>query len=65
MAVRVLAARQPEIVPWAWGLNGAFSVMGSAAALVIALFAGFDQALLAAAGLYAAAAVLAAGRSRA
>jgi hypothetical protein len=59
MAVRVLARRQPEIIPWAWGLNGAFSVMGSAAALVIALYSGFDQALLVAAALYAGAFVLA------
>jgi hypothetical protein len=57
MAVRLLARRQPAIIPWAWGVNGAFSVMGSAAALVIALFAGFDQALLVAAAVYAAALV--------
>jgi hypothetical protein len=64
IAVRALARAQPEIVPWAWGVNGAFSVMGSAAALVIALFAGFDQALLTAAALYAAAVPLARGRVR-
>ena len=51
-AVRLLAREAPEIIPWAWGLNGAASVMGSAAALAIALAAGFDQALLVAASLY-------------
>jgi predicted membrane-bound spermidine synthase len=57
-AVRMLARAAPAMIPWAWGLNGAASVMGSVAALVIALAAGFDQALLAAASLYAVALVL-------
>jgi predicted membrane-bound spermidine synthase len=51
-AVRLLAREAPHIIPWAWGLNGAASVMGSVAALAIALAAGFNQALLVAAGLY-------------
>jgi predicted membrane-bound spermidine synthase len=63
-AVRLLAREQPEIVPWAWGLNGAASVMGSVAALAIALAAGFDAALRAAAALYALAFLLVAGRAR-
>lgn len=57
-AVRLLAREAPEIVPWAWGLNGAASVLGSVAALAIALAAGFDQALRTAAALYAVAFVL-------
>jgi hypothetical protein len=52
VGVRVLAGESPELVPWAWGVNGAASVMGSAAALVVALLAGFDQAMLAGAALY-------------
>jgi hypothetical protein len=51
-AIRLLARQAPEVIPWAWGLNGAASVMGSAAALSLALAAGFNQALLAAAALY-------------
>ena len=51
-AVRLLAGRRPEIIPWAWGVNGATSVTGSVAAVVIALAAGFDQALLVAAAAY-------------
>jgi hypothetical protein len=50
--VRILAREAPEIIPWAWGVNGAASVMGSVAALVVALLAGFDQALLLGAALY-------------
>jgi hypothetical protein len=56
--IRILAARAPEIVPWAWGVNGAASVLGSVVALVVAMLAGFNQALLLAAALYGLAAFL-------
>ncbi|HSB11188.1 MAG TPA: hypothetical protein VLM38_16995 [Blastocatellia bacterium] len=52
IGIRILARNAPEIIPWAWGVNGATSVMGSVAALVIAILTGFNQALLAGAGLY-------------
>ena len=51
--IRILARGAPELIPWAWGVNGAASVLGSVAALVIALLAGFNQALAVAALLYA------------
>lgn len=52
IGIRVLAQNFPEFVPWAWGVNGATSVLGSVAALVIALLFGFNQALFAGAMLY-------------
>jgi hypothetical protein len=52
IGIRLLAERAPEIVPWAWGVNGATSVMGSVGALVIAILTGFNQALAVGAGLY-------------
>lgn len=52
IGIRLLARRAPEIIPWAWGVNGATSVMGSVAALVIAILTGFNQALLVGAGIY-------------
>ncbi|MFY9610034.1 MAG: hypothetical protein WAU45_15625 [Blastocatellia bacterium] len=52
IGIRILARSAPEIIPWAWGVNGATSVMGSVAALVIALVSGFNQALMIGAGLY-------------
>jgi hypothetical protein len=58
MGIRKLADTAPDLVPWAWGVNGATSVMGSVGALVIAILSGFNQALLVGAGLYALAAVL-------
>jgi hypothetical protein len=56
--IRVLAADAPDLVPWAWGINGATSVTGSIMALVLALFAGFSQVLLAGSALYVVAVLL-------
>ncbi len=50
--IRILAMRAPELIPWAWGVNGAASVLGSVGAIALAMVWGFDQALLVAAGLY-------------
>jgi predicted membrane-bound spermidine synthase len=50
--IRLLAQRAPELIPWAWGVNGAASVLGSVAAIALAMVWGFDQALLVAALLY-------------
>ena len=50
--IRILTRRAPELIPWAWGVNGAASVLGSVGAIALAMVWGFDQALLVAAGLY-------------
>ncbi len=50
--IRILAQRAPELIPWAWGVNGAASVLGSVGAIALAMVWGFDQALLVAGGLY-------------
>jgi hypothetical protein len=57
--IRLLAARAPALVPWAWGVNGAASVLGSVGAVALAMLWGFDLTLLLAAGLYLAAVVFA------
>jgi spermidine synthase len=56
--VRVVAARQPELVPWAWGINGALSVLGATLAVFIAMNWGFTVTLICGAGVYASAAAL-------
>ena len=58
--LRLLAGRAPELIPWAWGVNGAASVLGSVAAIALAMRWGFDVALLTAAALYLTAMLLAA-----
>jgi hypothetical protein len=55
--VRVLAERQPQLIPWAWGMNGALSVLGATLAVFIAMNWGFSVTLLCGAALYAAAAL--------
>ena len=42
----------PHVVPWAWGINGGMSVLGSILAIVIAMGTGFSWVLLGAAFLY-------------
>jgi hypothetical protein len=54
--MRLLATRRPDIIPWGWGLNGAFSVVGATLAVFIAMNWGFSTALIAAACVYATAA---------
>jgi predicted membrane-bound spermidine synthase len=63
--LRLLRHATPEIISWAWGVNGALSVMGSVGALALALVLGFNVALLVGAGLYLAALLLARGLARA
>jgi hypothetical protein len=40
--IRLLSERRPELVPWGWGLNGAFSVIGATLAIFIAMSWGFS-----------------------
>lgn len=56
--VRLVAAAQPQLVPWAWGINGALSVLGATLAVFIAMNWGFSVTLLCGAGVYACAAAL-------
>jgi hypothetical protein len=62
IGIRLLAKYEPELIPWAWGVNGAASVMGSVGALAIAILTGFNQALLVGAALYLIAMALIASR---
>ena len=56
--VRLLAASQPQLVAWAWGMNGALSVVGATLAVFIAMNWGFSITLACGAAVYAIAAVL-------
>jgi hypothetical protein len=42
-------------LPWAWGINAGFTVLGSVLAIVVALAAGFSAVLACAALCYVAA----------
>ena len=56
--VRLLSAGQPSLVPWAWGMNGALSVMGATLAVFIAMNWGFSVTLATGALVYLLAAAL-------
>jgi hypothetical protein len=55
--MRLVAVRRPEIIPWAWGMNGAFSVVGATVAVFVAMNWGFFCTLSIAALVYAGASV--------
>jgi hypothetical protein len=56
--VRLLSATDPQLVAWAWGMNGALSVLGATLAVFIAMNWGFSVTLLCGAIGYTAAALL-------
>jgi hypothetical protein len=56
--VRLMARRQPDLLPWAWAMNGAMSVLGATLAVFIAMNWGFSVTLLAGGLVYASAAAL-------
>jgi hypothetical protein len=50
--MRILSARAPEMIAWAWGMNGALSVLGATLAIFIAMNWGFRVTLLTASATY-------------
>jgi len=50
--LRLLNARAPQMMSWAWGINGALSVVGATLAIFIAMNWGFGTTLLSASGIY-------------
>jgi hypothetical protein len=62
--IRIVGANAPPLVPWAWGMNGIFSVLGSTAVVVLSMLSSFSWSLLVAAMAYAVAAVVAPALAR-
>ena len=56
--IRLMTVSHSALVPWAWGMNGALSVIGATLAVFIAMNWGFSATLLTGAAVYVAAAVL-------
>ena len=54
--LRLLGAKAPQMLPWAWGINGALSVLGATLAIFIAMNWGFRITLLSASAVYVVAA---------
>jgi hypothetical protein len=60
--MRLIDRIRPEIVAWAWGMNGALSVVGATLAIFIAMNWGFTVTLSIAAVVYVLAAAILASR---
>ena len=56
--MRLLAVDRPSLIAWAWGINGALSVLGATLAVFIAMNWGFSATLLGGGMLYLAASAL-------
>jgi hypothetical protein len=56
--IRLMAKTHAALVPWAWGLNGALSVIGATLAVFIAMNWGFSATLMTGAAIYLLAGVL-------
>ncbi len=54
--LRQLGERAPQMAPWAWGMNGVFSVVGSAVVILVSMVSNFTVALACGATCYLAAA---------
>ncbi len=52
-----VSADAPDLVPWAWGINGCASVVGAVLASILAMHIGFTLVVCIALGLYAIAGV--------
>ena len=52
MGLSKLSLQAPEIIPWAWGINGCASVISAVLATVLATFAGFKGVVITAVFLY-------------
>jgi SAM-dependent methyltransferase len=57
LGLQRIASLSPELVPWAWGINGFASVISASLATLIAIHYGFNVLILTAVGLYLLAAV--------
>jgi hypothetical protein len=53
LGIRALAGGREAMIPWAWGMNGATSVLASILGVAIGMYAGFTVALLVGAAFYA------------
>jgi spermidine synthase len=53
LGLRLAGDRAPEFIPWAWGINSGFTVIGSIVSIMLAMKFGFNAVLLLAGAIYA------------
>jgi hypothetical protein len=52
LGIRILDQVSTQLIPWAWGINGYMTVVGSVLSVTLAMTLGFNDVLLAAAAIY-------------
>jgi hypothetical protein len=52
LGIKVLSLHAPEIIPWAWGVNGAASVLGSVMAVAVSMNMGYTITQVSAVAAY-------------
>ncbi|HSB31188.1 MAG TPA: hypothetical protein VLD55_06265 [Candidatus Sulfobium mesophilum] len=52
LGITLLGESRPALIPWAWAVNGCFSVIAPILAVILALSVGFRAVLAAGAGMY-------------
>ena len=57
LGILAISGRATGAVAWAWALNGLFTVIGSLASVLLALWFGFQTTILLALGIYVMAAL--------
>ncbi|HAK61378.1 MAG TPA: hypothetical protein DCO77_13545 [Nitrospiraceae bacterium] len=52
LGLTFIGRTRPELIPWAWAINGCFSVLAPILAVMLALSTGFNMVILAGASMY-------------
>jgi len=50
--IDIISRHAPSLIPWAWGINGFFTVIGSVLAIILSMITGFQSVLWIAIGIY-------------
>jgi len=51
--IKTVSMESPAFIPWAWGVNGFFTVIGSVGAVILGMMLGFKIVILLATAFYA------------
>ncbi|MEW6067179.1 MAG: hypothetical protein AB1610_02620 [Nitrospirota bacterium] len=52
LGLKIVGDRSPEFIPWAWGINSGFTVIGSIVTIILAMALGFNAVLIMATLIY-------------
>ncbi len=62
--IDIIAKQRPSLIPWAWGVNGFFTVIGSVVAIILSMMIGFQSVLWIAISIYLISMLVISGKMR-